>query len=168
MLLTITTTHRPATDLGHLLHKHPDRLQSFPLPFGEAHVFYPEAEEDRCTAALMLEIDPVGLIRRGVRFPRLDQYVNDRPYVASSFLSVAIARVYNTALGGRSKARPELVEQPLPLQARLAALPCAGGEGVLRRLFEPLGYAVHAIDHPLDDRFPEWGESRYFTVELEA
>jgi 3' terminal RNA ribose 2'-O-methyltransferase Hen1 len=168
MLLTITTTHRPATDLGHLLHKHPERLQSFSLPFGQAHVFYPEASEARCTAALMLEVDPVGLIRRGVRFPRLDQYVNDRPYVASSFLSVAIARVYNTALGGRSRERPELVEQSLPLRARIAALPCAGGEGLLRRLFEPLGYDVHAVDHPLDEQFPEWGESRYFTVELEG
>jgi 3' terminal RNA ribose 2'-O-methyltransferase Hen1 len=168
MLLTLTLTRPPATDLGHLLHKHPDRLQSFSLPFGQAHVFYPEANEECCTAALMLEVDPVGLIRRGVRFPRLDQYVNDRPYVASSFLSVAIARVYNTALGGRSKERPELVEQPLPLRARIAALPCAGGEGLLRRLFEPLGYAVHAIDHPLDEQFPEWGESRYFTVELEC
>jgi 3' terminal RNA ribose 2'-O-methyltransferase Hen1 len=168
MLLTLTLTRPPATDLGHLLHKHPERLQSFSLPFGQAHVFYPEASEERCTAALMLEVDPVGLIRRGVRFPRLDQYVNDRPYVASSFLSVAIARVYNTALGGRSKERPELVEQPLPLRARIAVLPCAGGEGLLRRLFEPLGYAVHAVDHPLDEQFPEWGESRYFTVELEG
>lgn len=168
MLLTLTLTRPPATDLGHLLHKHPDRLQSFTLPFGQAYVFYPEANEERCTAALMLEVDPVGLIRRGVRFPRLDQYVNDRPYVASSFLSVAIARVYNTALGGRSKERPELVEQPLPLRARIAALPCAGGEGLLRRLFEPLGYTVHAVDHPLDEQFPEWGESRYFTLELEG
>jgi 3' terminal RNA ribose 2'-O-methyltransferase Hen1 len=168
VLLTITTTHRPATDLGHLLHKHPDRLQSFPLPFGRAHVFYPEASEERCTAALLLEVDPVGLIRRGVRFPRLDQYVNDRPYVASSFLSVAIARVYGTALAGGSKARPELAAQPLPLRARIATLPCAGGEGLLRRLFEPLGYGVHAVDHPLDERFPEWGDSRSFTVELEG
>jgi 3' terminal RNA ribose 2'-O-methyltransferase Hen1 len=166
MLLTLTLTRPPATDLGHLLHKHPERLQSFSLPFGQAHVFYPEASEERCTAALLLEVDPVGLIRRGVRFPRLDQYVNDRPYVASSFLSVAITRVYNTALGGRSKEHPELVERHLPLRARIAALPCAGGEGLLRRLFEPLGYAVHAVDHPLDEQFPEWGESRYFTVEL--
>lgn len=168
MLLTITTTRSPATDLGYLLHKHPDRLQSFSLPFGQAHVFYPEAGEERCTAALLLDVDPVGLIRRGVRFPRLDQYVNDRPYVASSFLSVAIARVFGTALGGTCSARPELPEQPLPLRARLAALPCAGGEGVLRGLFEPLGYVVHAVEHPLDEQFPEWGESRYFTVELEG
>jgi len=168
MLLTITTTRRPATDLGHLLHKHPERLQSFPLPFGQAHVFYPEASEERCTAALLLDVDPVGLIRRGVRFPRLDHYVNDRPYVASSFMSVAIARVFNTALAGRSSTRPELPEEVLPLQARIAALACTGGEDVLRRLFEPLGYTVHAVQHPLDDRFPEWGEGPYFTVQLEG
>lgn len=168
MLLTITTTRPPATDLGHLLHKHPERLQSFSLPFGQAHVFYPEANEERCTAALLLDVDPVGLIRRGVRFPRLDQYVNDRPYVASSFLSVAIARVFNTALGGKSRTHPELVEETLPLRARIAALACTGGEEVLRRLFEPLGYTVHAVQHPLDEQFPEWGESPYFTVELDA
>ncbi len=168
MLLTITTTRPPATDLGHLLHKHPARLQSFSLSFGNAHVFYPEATDARCTAALLLDVDPVGLIRRGVRFPRLDQYVNDRPYVASSFLSVAIARVFNTALAGKCSARPELPEESLPLRARIPTLPCRGGEDVLRRLFEPLGYTVHATQHPLDERFPEWGESPYFTVELEG
>jgi 3' terminal RNA ribose 2'-O-methyltransferase Hen1 len=168
MLLTITSTRAPATDLGHLLHKHPDRLQSFSLPFGQAHVFYPEASDERCTAALLLDVDPVGLIRRGVRFPRLDQYVNDRPYAASSFLSVAIARVFTSALAGKCKALPDLPERLLPLRARLAVLGCTGGEGVLRRLFEPLGYVVHTVEHPLDERFPEWGESRYFTVELEG
>src|ERR671933_2338298 len=122
MFLTLTLTRPPATDLGHLLHKHPDRLQSFSLPFGQAHVFYPEASEERCTAALMLDVDPVGLIRRGVRFARLDQYVNDRPYVASSFVSVALSRVYRTALAGRCHARPELPEEVLPLEARLAVL----------------------------------------------
>lgn len=168
MLLTITTTRRPATELGFLLHKHPARLQSFSLPFGQVHVFYPEVSEERCTAALLLDVDPVGLIRRGVRFPRLDQYVNDRPYVASSFLSVAIARVFNTALAGKCNARPELPEERMPLQARMPALLCRGGEDVLRRLFEPLGYAVRATQHPLDEQFPEWGESPYFTVELEG
>ena len=63
MLLSITTTHRPATDLGYLLAKHPDRLQSFALSFGEAHVVYPEASDDRCTAALILDLDPVALVR---------------------------------------------------------------------------------------------------------
>ena len=168
MLLTITTTQPPATDLGYLLHKHPAKLQSFELPFGQAHVFYPEATEARCTAALLLDVDAVGLIRRGVRFPRLDQYVNDRPYVASSFLSVAIARVFGTALAGRCAARPELAAEPLPLRASIAVLPSVGGEDLPPRLFEPLGYAVRAVRHPLDERFPEWGPSPYFAVELEG
>lgn len=166
MLLTLTLTRPPATDLGFLLHKHPDRVQEFALPFGAVHVFYPEATEERCTAALLLDVDPVGLVRRGVRFARLDQYVNDRPYVASSFISVAISRVYGSALAGNCAARPELPEEVLPLEARLAVLPVTGGEEILRRLFEPLGYTIDAVQHPLDERFPEWGPSRYHTVHL--
>lgn len=172
MLLTITTTHTPATDLGYLLHKHPARVQSFPLSFGQAHVFYPEATPERCTAALLLDVDPVGLVRRKGPTGRagegasLAQYVNDRPYVASSFLSVAVAQVYGSALAGRSKDRQDLVGQALPLEATLAVLPCRGGEAFLRRLFEPLGYTVEAVRHPLDEHFPAWGPSRYFTVTL--
>src|SRR6266566_2398137 len=105
MLLTLTLTRPPATDLGYLLHKHPERVQQFSLPFGAAHVFYPEVTEERCTAALLLE-------------------------------------------------------------ARLAVLPVAGGEEIARRLFEPLGYALDAVQHPLDEKFPEWGASRYHTVHL--
>jgi len=169
MLLTITTTHRPATDLGYLLFKNPARAQAFPLAFGTAHVFYPEASEERCTAALLLDVDPVELVRGrrgGGEAGLLAQYVNDRPYVASSFLSVAIGEVFGSALSGRSRERPELAETAMPLAARLPALPCRGGEAVLRRLFEPLGYAVTASRLPLDETVPEWGESRYFTVEL--
>src|SRR5690348_10592778 len=144
MLLTITTTHSPATDLGYLLHKNPGRPQRFELAFGNAHVFYPQADEARCTAALLLEIDPVGLVRNrrgpaGEGFA-LEQYVNVRPYVASSFLSVAIAQVFGSALSGTSRERPDLARTPIPLTARLGAVPCRGGEGFLRRLFEPLGY----------------------------
>ncbi len=167
MLLTITTTHTPATDLGYLLHKNPARVQGFDLSFGRAHVFYSEAHESRCTAALLLDIDPVQLVRgkRGVGFT-LDQYVNDRPYVASSLLSVAISQVFGTALSGRCRDKPELADLRLPLVARLAALPCRGGEAFLRQLFEPLGYTVAATREPLDPRFPEWGEGPYYTVEL--
>jgi 3' terminal RNA ribose 2'-O-methyltransferase Hen1 len=170
MLLTITTTHRPATDLGYLLHKNPARTHTFDLSFGQAHVFYPEASEERCTAALLLDIDPVGLVR-GRRGPlgeggMLEQYVNDRPYVASSFLSVAISQVFGTAMSGRSKERPELAETALPFQVKIAALPCRGGKEVLQRLFEPLGYQVRVQGHTLDESFPEWGDSQYFTVEL--
>jgi 3' terminal RNA ribose 2'-O-methyltransferase Hen1 len=170
MLLTITNTNRPATDLGYLLHKNPARVQSFTLSFGQAHVFYPEASAERCTAALLLDIDPVGLVRnrRGAAGGggTLEQYVNDRPYVASSFLSVAIAQVFSSALAGRSEDRPELAETALSLEANVSVLPCRGGQEFLRRLFEPLGYEVVAKGCPLDEKFPEWGESAYFTVEL--
>lgn len=172
MLLTITNTQPTATDLGFLLHKNPDRCHSFSLAFGQAHVFYPEATEKRCTAALLLEIDPVGLVRNR-RGPAgeghaLEQYVNDRPYVASSFLSVAMAQVFGTALAGKSKNRPELVNTALPLKAELSVIPCRGGEGVLRRLFEPLGYTVVAQQHGLDEKFPDWGASPYFSVRIEG
>jgi 3' terminal RNA ribose 2'-O-methyltransferase Hen1 len=166
MLLTLTLTRPPATDLGYLLHKHPERVQRFELPFGAAHIFYPEATEERTTAALLLDVDPVGLVRRGVRFARLDQYVNDRPYVASSFLSVALSRVLGTALAGTCNARPELPDALLPLEARLAVVPIAGGEEIARRVFEPLGYRLDLVQHPLDEQFPEWGAGRYFTLRL--
>ncbi|MCC6359445.1 MAG: 3' terminal RNA ribose 2'-O-methyltransferase Hen1 [Phycisphaerales bacterium] len=164
MLLTISTTHPPAIDLGYLLHKRPDRLQTFPLSFGSAHVFYPEAGDDRCTAALLLDINPIDLIRG--RGTTLDHYVNDRPYVASSMLSVAISQVYGTALAGTCKARPELVATPIPLEASIAALPCTSGEDLIRRLFEPLGYDVAITGRPLDDHFPAWGQSSVVTVRL--
>ena len=172
MLLTITYTGNPATDLGYLLHKSPSRVHSFEQVFGKAHVFYPETSAERCTAALLLEIDAIGLVRNR-RGPSgeariLEQYVNDRPYAASSFLSVAIARTFGTAITGRSKERQELAETPLRLEARIAVLPCRGGENLLRRLFEPLAYEVTALRHPLDTNFPEWGESPYFTVTLKA
>ena len=166
MLLSISTAHQPAGDLGYLLHKHPDRFQSFELSFGKAHVYYPDVKADRCTACLMLDVDAVGMVRG--RNPDqnflLAEYVNDRPYVASSFMSVALAQVFSSALQGRCSARPELVAAPLPLEARIDVLPVRGGEAVLRGMFEPLGYEVEAVRHPLDERFPEWGESLYFTV----
>ncbi len=173
MLLTITTTRAPATDLGYLLHKNPDRPQAKQLAFGTAHVFYPEATDARCTAALLLEVDPVALVRgRGGAQSSpsfsLGQYVNDRPYAASSLMSVAIAQVFGSALAGTSRERAEVAAAPLPLTATVAPLPCRGGEGFLRRLFEPLGYAVTAEHHPLDPAFPDWGEGPYFTVTLTA
>ena len=170
MLLTITNTRPPATDLGYLLHKNPSRVQAFELSFGKAHVFYSEATDQRCTAALLLDVDPVALVRTRRGPPgeggALEQYVNDRPYVASSFMSVAIARVMASAMRGSSERRPELVDQALPLQATVSVLPCRGGEDLLRRLFEPLGYSLAAEHHTLDEKFPEWGESSYYTVQL--
>lgn len=166
MLLTITTTHRPATDLGYLLHKHPERCQTFDLSFGKAHVHYPEVGAERCTACLLLDVDAVSLVR-GKRPDQgflLDQYVNDRPYAASSFLSVAIGQVFGSALQGRCRDRPELARTAIPLAARIDVLPVRGGEGFLQAVFEPLGYEVEAVRCPLDDRFPEWGDSPYFAV----
>lgn len=172
MLLTLTTTHRPATDLGFLLRKNPARAQSFDLSFGKAHVFYPEAGEERCTVALLVEVDPVGLVRNR-RGPEgegglLDQYVNDRPYAASSFLSVAIADVFGTAMSGACKERPGLADRPIPLRAVLPAVPSRGGTDFLHRFWEPLGYDVRATRLPLDEKFPDWGESRFHRLELET
>ncbi|WP_084957782.1 3' terminal RNA ribose 2'-O-methyltransferase Hen1 [Thermoactinospora rubra] len=169
MLLTISTTAAPATDLGFLLHKHPDRVQEFGQSFGTATVFYPEAGERRCTAALLLEVDPVKLVRsRGRSSPdfSLSQYVNDRPYAASSLLAVALGDVFRTARAGRCNARPELAATPLPLEIALPALPCRGGPELAHRLFEPLGWQVAATAVPLDPLFPEWGDSRYVTLTL--
>ncbi len=167
MLLTITTTHKPATDIGYLLHKSPSNLHTKDLSFGKAHVFYPEASEEKCTAALLLDIDPIGLVRknRGQAFP-LAQYVNDRPYVCSSFMSVAINRVFGTLLSGKSKHRQELVDTDIPLEVTIHTLPCRRGEAFLRELFEPLGYAVEIEGGVLDENFPEWRDSPYLTMTL--
>lgn len=167
MLLTITTTHRPATDLGYLLHKHPGRIHEIDVAFGGARVFFPHATEERCTAALLLDIDPLQLARRRAD-AALEQYVNDRPYVVSSFMSVALGKAFGTALGGRSKERQDLADLRLPLRAEMSTLPARGGAELLARLFEPLGYRLEIERHPLDPTFPEWGESPYYRVSLEA
>jgi 3' terminal RNA ribose 2'-O-methyltransferase Hen1 len=170
MLLTITSTHQPASDLSYLLHKHPDKVHDIEISAGVAHVFYTEVSEHKCTACLLLDIDPVGLVRRNSG-PRgndfaLEQYVNDRPYVASSFMSAAIAKAFSTAMNGRCKDKPGLVTVPMPLEVELAAIPVRGGEAVVKELFEPLGYTIQLQRHPVDPKFPEWGESRYFTLRL--
>ena len=164
MLLTIATTHRPATDLGFLLMKHPDNVHSVELAFGRATLFYPEASEDRCTAAVTLEVDPIELVRG--KSSSEDQYVNDRPYAASSLLSVALGRLLNTAMGGRSKLRQELADTPIPLEATVTPLPARGTAGLLAQLFEPLGYAVEATQIPLDPAHPDWGASAYVSLRL--
>jgi 3' terminal RNA ribose 2'-O-methyltransferase Hen1 len=169
MLLTIRTAHHPATDLGFLLHKHPEHVHTREFPFGVATVFYPEASDEACTAAILLDVDPVGIVRgRGGKGGAEDQYVNDRPYVASSLLSVVLTRWFNSAIGGRCERKPELAAAALPLEARLSTVPCRGGEAFLRQLFEPLGYEVEATRHELDETMPALGPSRLFTVTLRA
>ncbi|MEU8509344.1 3' terminal RNA ribose 2'-O-methyltransferase Hen1 [Streptomyces brevispora] len=179
MFLTISTTgtpERPATDLGFLLHKHPEKAQTFPTSHGTAHVFYPEASTERCTAALLLEVDPVALVRRGKGKGRggapdaaRAQYVNDRPYAASSLLSVAMSAVFKSALSGTCRAMPERVEETLPLRIEVPVLPARGGAELVRKLFGPLGWSrVDAVAVPLDEQFPEWGDSRYVRLVLEG
>ncbi|MBC7922741.1 MAG: 3' terminal RNA ribose 2'-O-methyltransferase Hen1 [Ferruginibacter sp.] len=165
MLLTISTTHQPATDLGYLLYKHPAKVQQVEIAGGKAHIFYPESGAERATVALLLDLDTIGMVRNHAGI-RLEEYVNDRPYVASSFMSVALAKAFSTAMNGTCRDKPELVEVRMPFEVTLSVLPVSGGEPFLRRLFEPLGYQVAAHPHPLDATFPEWGESRYYTVKL--
>ncbi len=169
MLLSITNRSPAATDLGHLLHKHPARCHDVELAFGKGVVFYPVAAADECTAVLTVEVDPVGLVRsEGARNGgwALGQYVNDRPYAASSFLSVAISRAFGTALNGRCTKRPELVDLPMDLEAKLPVVQAP--EGMLEKLFEPLGYTVESRRLPLEPAFPSWGESRYHELTLRA
>ncbi|WP_240800671.1 3' terminal RNA ribose 2'-O-methyltransferase Hen1 [Streptomyces sp. ICN441] len=179
MFLTISTTgtpERPATDLGFLLHKHPGRAQAFSTSHGTAHILYPEASAERCTAALLLEVDPVALVRRGrgrgsggAPDSALAQYVNDRPYAASSLVSVAMSTVFKSALRGVCAAMPERAASPLPLRIEVPALPARGGPDLVRRLFGPLGWdSVEAEPITLDERFPEWGDSRYVRLALQG
>ncbi|GAA0461095.1 3' terminal RNA ribose 2'-O-methyltransferase Hen1 [Streptomyces sp. NPDC046215] len=178
MFLTISTTgtpDAPATDLGFLLHKHPEKAQRFSTSHGTAHVLYPEATADRCTAALLLEVDPVALVRRakgkgrgGAPDSALAQYVNDRPYAASSLLAVALGSVFSSAVKGQCAARPELTGRPRPLRIEVPVLPARGGAALVARLFEPLGWSVTAEPVPLDETFPQWGDSRYVRLVLEG
>lgn len=171
MLLTISTDHSPATDLGFLLHKHPDRLHSLDLSFGTVHVAYPEASDDRCTVAVMVEVDSVGLVRnqrKARRSPSLFDYVSDRPYTVNSFMSAALGKAFGTAMTGRSKERPDLATTPIPIDVDLPVLACRGGNDVLDRLFAPLGWDVTSHPIELDPVHPEWGDSPYRTVHLHA
>jgi len=143
MLLQLSTTHSPATDLGFLLAKNPARVQEFNLSFGKAHVFYPDASEELCTLALLLDVDSVALVRGKAQGEGLlSQYVNDRPYAATSFLSVAIAQVLRSALSGACKEKPELAQTAIPLRAQVEGVPASPEQ--LEKLFAPLGYRVEA------------------------
>ncbi|MDR1529322.1 MAG: 3' terminal RNA ribose 2'-O-methyltransferase Hen1 [Burkholderiales bacterium] len=171
MILNITTTRQPATDLGYLLHKHPDKFQTFELSVGKAHVFYPEKSEEKTTISLLLDIDPIDMVRGARNLGgdgfALGHYINDRPYVASSFMSVALSKAFSSAMNGKCKDKPELVDVKFPLKVTIAVISAPrGGEMLIRKIFEPLGYKVELTRHRLDEKFPEWGESKYYTLEL--
>ncbi|WP_279402204.1 3' terminal RNA ribose 2'-O-methyltransferase Hen1 [Arthrobacter sp. JCM 19049] len=178
MLLTITLESNPeteidATALSHLLRKHPAKVQSFNLPVGQAHVFYPEVSAQLTTAALLLEVDPIGLVRNR-RFRGesgvLDYYVNDRPYAASSLMSVALGKVLRSAMTGMSEMYAELAQAPLPLRLELPVVSARGKqqEDLIQRLFEPLGWSVETRMLPLDPNYEDWGASRYHHLKLEG
>jgi 3' terminal RNA ribose 2'-O-methyltransferase Hen1 len=168
MLLTVTMTGPEATGLGYLLHKHPDRVQSFSLTVGEATVFYPESSPERVTAALLLEVDPISMVRRRLKTREglsLTDYVTDRPYAASSMFAVAMGRVFTTALNGRCDSHPELAAAALPLELRVPAVPTRGGAALVRALFEPLGWRVQTTTAPFG---PDgaWGDAPYVDLTL--
>lgn len=169
MYLTITSTAPEAAGLSYLLHKHPERAQRFDVSSGVAHVFYPEASDERCTVALLLEVDPIALVR-GRRYGgdtfALGQYVNDRPYAASSMLAVALGKVFRTAMAGRCEARPDLVDRARSLEVKVPVVPSVGGPDLVRELFEPLGWGVEVTSLPLDLTMPGWGDSRYVDLRL--
>jgi len=174
MILTLSTTYQPATDLGYLLHKNPARVHEMETGYGRAIGFFPVAREDLAKYALVLDIDPVALVRGTSRDHSgpMAQYVNDRPYVASSFLSVAIAKTLRNALQGASKERQDLAETAIPLIAEVEPLPVRGSDDMLRSLFEPLGYRIETETIPLDETLSylgeAWMDSPYVRLRLGA
>lgn len=143
MLLSITTTTRPATDLGWILAKHPDRTHSTRTSHGWAHVFFPEVSEERTTCALVVEANENAPARHPPSAaPALERYLHDRAYATSSDLAVAIAKVFGPALGGRCNPRPELAGIELDLEIEIPTLSAEGDPELVRRMFEPLGWEV--------------------------
>jgi len=136
-----------ARDLGFLLHKHPDHLHTRETGQGIASIFYTEKGDTRTTAILHLALDPVALVRgkNAQSDGLLAQYVNDRPYVANSFLSVALARSFGQTLSGKSKERQALADRPLPFEVRVIPVAIAGGADVAKTVFEPLGYHADPV-----------------------
>lgn len=168
MLLTITYEGLSTQNLGYLLHKHPFRPQEFLLPMGKAYVFYPEVSDTKTTAALLLDLDPLSISRGkpGSRYRKLSDYVNDRPYVASSFLSTAIARVFGSAMNGRCEEMQDLADRALHLSACVYMLPVRDKKEILKGIFEPLGYHLSYECFLIDECFPEWGESPYVNLSI--
>ena len=166
MLLTITYEGQNTQNLGYLLHKHPSRPQEFPLPAGKAYVFYPEVSDEKTTIALLLDLDSFSISRGkpGSRYGKLSDYVNDRPYAASSFLSTAIARVFGSAMNGHCEKMQELADGPLKLSACVYMLPVRDKKEILKGIFEPLGYQLSYEYFLIDEKFPEWGESPYVNL----
>lgn len=149
----------PATDLGYLLHKHPDRVQSFATTQGEATVFYPVADADKCRAVLRVD----GTDARVDSHTDIDRHVNTIPYAASTRLVVALGKVFGDALAGRCTARPELVDHVWDVSVLIPSVPVRGTL-TPADVFEPLGWSVTARAEPLTPT--EWGDSDFVTLTL--
>ena len=160
MLLTITYKGKNTQDLGYLLYKNPARPQYVDLSMGKAYIFYPKVSDEETTIALMVQLDPLDLAKGkdGTNDRGLFAYVNDRPYVASSFMSNAINRALGTAMTGRCDSRPELAEEQIDLTAKIYMLPVRGDKTFINEVFEPLGYEVSYDTFPVDAQYPGWGE----------
>lgn len=170
MLLNITYNGQDTTKLGYLLYKNPSRPQAVKLNFGKAYIFYPELSDAKTTVSLLLDIDPIDLARgkAGSAGSGLFDYVNDRPYVSSSFMSTAISKVFGTAMTGRADEHQDLSDQSMDLTAEITMLPCSGDTQMVERVFAPLGYEVAYENFVADEMFPEWGESRYINLSIKG
>jgi 3' terminal RNA ribose 2'-O-methyltransferase Hen1 len=168
MLITLTCHAPNAPEVGYLLAKNPATVFERLFSAGRVWVFYSEVAADHITVVLLAEIDSVGLVRGPAALAGLDQYVNDRPYVASSLMSVALNVAFATAISGRSKERPERVGERMRWEVTLPAVACEAGEELIGRMLAPLGYAVTTARLPLDAHFPAWGAADLYTVQLEG
>ena len=166
MLITLTCHAPNAPDVGYLFGKNPASLFAREFSGGRVLVFYPEVAEDHLAIALLTEIDPFALVRTASGAHGLDQYVNDRPYVVSSLTSVALNVAFGSALGGKSRERPERVNEVMRWEVSLPVVACDAGEDLITRIFAPLGYEVTVERLPLDPVFPAWGPSNLYTLRL--
>ncbi|WP_230594738.1 3' terminal RNA ribose 2'-O-methyltransferase Hen1 [Rhodococcoides fascians] len=147
MTANATTDFPDTSDIGYLLHKHPDRVLSRNLPMGAATVLYPEVSAERTTLAVLLDA------------------TDDKSPAASGF-AVALSRLFKQALTGVCATRPELVSAAIDLTVSMPAAPSRGAADLTSRLFGPLGWTVEATPIPLDPTQPEWGNSEYVDLVL--
>ena len=152
MLLTLACSGKDAPDLSWLLHKRPNRLQAFDLPYGKAFVFFPEYTETRSVVSLLLEINQEALNDLCKNKEGEFQFVNPRQFLSSSLLSGAIGKVFSSAIKGICADKPELVNKEYDLELELTNFSCRLKPEYVARIFKPLGYAI-AFDNISSD-FP--------------
>ncbi|HEU0028886.1 MAG TPA: 3' terminal RNA ribose 2'-O-methyltransferase Hen1 [Ktedonobacterales bacterium] len=166
MLLTLTRHAPNAADIGYVLGKNPASVFQREFSGGVVWAFYPEVSDEHVTIALVTEIDPIALVRGPAPLTHLGQYINDRPYVASSLTSVALRVAFSSALSG--KGAHDERDTPARWVVKLPAVACDAGEEMITRILAPLGYAVTVTQAPLDARFPQWGPADIYSVTLEG